>query len=244
MGFTEEDISGELHLPEVYFETDILEASTTKERVSLNIKASDSLYSLDRINIFLNDVPIYGINGISLKGKNLKNYTDSIPLNLIYGRNKIQVSALNEKGVESFKEIKEIFCNKPYVKPDLYIATIGVSRYKDSDYNLLYADKDADDLISLYKKNKKLFNKVHVLNLNNEMAVSENIVKINDFYSKSHVDDIVVLFIAGHGMRDDKDGENRLAGGIAFYKYFLIKISPQTPYFHFIIKLFNILFFM
>lgn len=205
LGFDEKDLSGELHLPEVQFKSNITGNNTDSKTIKLTISAEDSLYNLDRINVFINDVPVYGIKGIDIKSKKRKKYSTDVALYLIYGKNKIQVSCLNEKGVESFKETLNIFCNKKQIKPDLYIATIGVSNYKDREYNLKYSEKDAKDLINTYKNNTKLYNQVKILELNNEKATKANILKIKDFFNQGKIDDHVILFIAGHGIRDDNN---------------------------------------
>ena len=202
MGFNEKDLSGELHLPEIQFKSNIKGSDTNNKTIKLTINAKDSLYTLNRINVFINDVPVYGIKGIDIKSKKSKKYSTNIDLNLVYGKNKIQVSCLNEKGVESFKETLNVFCNKAQIKPDLYIATVGVSNYKEKDYNLKYSEKDAKDLIKIYKNNTKLYNQIKILELNNEKATKSNIKKIKDFFNKSKIDDHVILFIAGHGIRD------------------------------------------
>ncbi len=202
MGFDEKDLSGELYLPEVEINTNIKGSSTRDSKIKLSINAKDTLFNLDRINVYINDVPIYGTKGIDVKSKKRKSYSTEINLNLTYGRNKIQVSCLNQKGVESFKETLNIFCDKNKIMPDLYIATIGVSKYKEKEYNLTYSDKDARDLVNTYKSNTNLYNKINILELNNEKATKANIIKIKDFFNQSKIDDQVILFIAGHGLRD------------------------------------------
>jgi hypothetical protein len=42
--------------------------------------------------------------------------------------------------------------NKEIGKPNLYLVSIGVSNYKQSNYNLTFADKDAKDIFQLYSK--------------------------------------------------------------------------------------------
>lgn len=204
MGFEESDLSGEYHLPEVAFSTNVKNNITGKENVILKIDARDTKYALDRVNISINEVPLYGRGGISLKDKKRSTYKQSLTIPLAHGKNKIQVSVLNEKGVESFKETMTIHCTKSAGKPDLYIATIGVSEYQDTRYNLQYAHKDAENLIEVYKANP-VYNKVHVHRVNNRDAVSENISGIKEFFNKSTIDDQVVLFIAGHGMLDNSN---------------------------------------
>ena len=82
---------------------------------------------------------------------------------------------------------------------------MGVSKYKNSNYDLQYSEKDANDLVKSFKNDLQFYNEVKVLQLNNEKATKENFKTIKDFFNKSTADDYVFLFIAGHGMRDDKN---------------------------------------
>ena len=70
---------------------------------------------------------------------------------LVPGRNKIQVSVLNQQGVESLKQTVYTTSTALAVSPDVYVVAIGVSDYKDKAYNLRYAAKDATDLLNAYQ---------------------------------------------------------------------------------------------
>jgi WD40 repeat protein len=204
MHFTEDMLGNDFHLPEITLTTPELPVSTTDKQLRFVIKANDSLYRLARLNVSVNDVPIYDANGFSLRNEQITTMEKEISLELSHGRNKIQVSALNEKGAESLKETFEIIYNGKEAQENLYVVAIGVSKYRSSQYNLTYAAKDADDLAALLESKKNKFGEVHVLRVLNENATRENILAARQFLMQSKVDDEVIVFAAGHGLLDDQ----------------------------------------
>jgi WD40 repeat protein len=204
MGFTESQVSTEPHLPTIKITSSNLPIETKGKIIKIAFEAKDTKYLLDRINVYVNDVNIYGSKGYSLKGKNLKNFISEVEVELSAGINKIQVSALNSKGVESLKQTHSVKYNGDYVIPNLYLVTIGVSEYKENDYNLTYAAKDAKDMVELFKTKNNDYGEINILEFNDEKAIKESITDAKSTLLKSKVNDMVVVFIAAHGVRDSK----------------------------------------
>ena len=198
MGLTERQLNGEVHLPELKIKNQ--KVAEDKKSVEISFEAFDSKYKLDRINVFINDVPVYGRNGIKV---NLLSKTEqSIKLDLADGKNKIQLSVLNDNGTESLKENLLVFANKSIEKPNLYILTIGTSIYKDKRFNLKYASKDAQDMLEKFQKDP-IYGNVYTEILIDENSTKANIEKLKAFLLKSTRNDVVLVFIAGHGMLDE-----------------------------------------
>jgi WD40 repeat protein len=203
MNFSEDMFSDDWHIPEIeIIESNELKYQSHKKSVNLKIMANDNKYLLDRINVWINDIPIYGIAGINLRNENKSEVEKELKLELSNGKNKIQVSALNQKGVESMK--KTLFLNYAgkTTKPDLYIVAIGVSEYENSDFNLEYAAKDAEDIVAAFGKMKDRFANIHTIKILNKDATKDNILNCREKLMQSKVDDQVVLFTAGHGLLD------------------------------------------
>ncbi|NLA24392.1 MAG: hypothetical protein GX879_05440, partial [Bacteroidales bacterium] len=130
-GFTEEMLEGEMNLPELTI-TNLNDISykTKNQNLNLNITMSDDLYEIDRLNIWVNDVPFYGTRGLSLKEMQQKTFEKSIDLPLSVGMNLIQVSCLNSVGIESLKEEFEVeYESNSKQKPDLYLVSVAVAEY-------------------------------------------------------------------------------------------------------------------
>ena len=202
MGFTESQISTDMHLPEVAFLREDFPIQTSEKTLKFEVKATDSKYKLDRLNVYVNDVPVYGTRGINLKDRDTQEATIPVELTLSNGANKIQISAHNQAGAESLKETIELTYSGPKAASDLYVVAIGVSDYQNDDYDLRYAAKDANDLAALYSQTGA-FEKVHKFTLTDGEATRENILALKEKLNQNKVDDQVVLFVAGHGLLDD-----------------------------------------
>lgn len=238
MGFTEDMLKDDIHLPEIKIENyEALPAINDRGSIDLKLNIKDSKYKLDRINIWVNDVAIYGLDGISLRDKNVQQYTTTLPVNLTKGTNKVQLSVLNQAGAESYKETFEIECSAGKNNPNLYLITIGASHFQDSLYNLTYAAKDANDFTNLMK-NSKLYGEIYTKTLTNEQVTRENVMALKSFFEKADINDQVILFIAGHGVLDenldyyfatyDMHFQNPAEKGIAYsdLEYLLDGIQP------------------
>lgn len=207
MGLTEQMLGVDFHLPEVELLTKEPPVSVNASTISLRVKATDSKYALDRFNVFLNDIPVYGTAGLPLPNKSVRAYAQELQVPLVPGRNKIQISALNQQGVESLKQTIYTTSTAEIASPDVYVVGIGVSDYKDKAYNLRYAAKDAGDLMNTYKAVEQrpgIKSKVHLLDLTNQKATRSEIRKAKDWLKRSKINDLVVVFAAGHGMTDEK----------------------------------------
>jgi uncharacterized caspase-like protein len=207
MGLTEQMLGSDFHLPTVEVLTTDVPVSVNTTAFTVRVKATDSKYPIDRFNVFVNDIPIYGTAGVPLPNKGLQSHEQDIQVPLVPGRNKIQVSVLNQQGVESLKQTVYTTSTAEAAPPDVYVVAIGVSEYKNKAYNLRYAAKDANDLLNTYKaieQRPESKSKVYVLDLTNQKATRPEILKAKDWLKQSKISDLVVVFAAGHGMTDEQ----------------------------------------
>ncbi|MCC7529688.1 MAG: caspase family protein, partial [Candidatus Melainabacteria bacterium] len=94
---------------------------------------------------------------------------------------------------------------------DKWAVIIGVSKFKDPAYNLMYSAKDAEDFRNYLIKDAK-FSSDHVLTLVNEQATRANIMRA--FGSKwlpnlVEPGDLVVIYISTHGTPSSLDSGGR-----------------------------------
>lgn len=217
MNFTEEILGDDFHLPEVELKTADIPSSTSERILHFDVLATDDRHPLDRLNLYVNDVPVHGIAGIDLRALNTRTHERTFELALSTGANKVQISVLNQQGVESLKETFRVTCTAPAVRPDLYVAAIGISDYADDDFDLNYAAKDAGDLSALLQGSTEIYGTVHIRKILDHDATRENILALRDFLMQSKVDDQVVLFLAGHGLLDDSLDYYFATADIDFY---------------------------
>lgn len=203
MGFTEDMLQEDFHLPEVKVENENdIPVEVSNEELTLNLSCTDTKYPLDRVNIWVNNVPIYGINGISLLSKMTQDFDTTIQVLLNEGENKIEVSLLNQAGAESYKETVYTTCTKKAPKPNLYFIGIGVSDYADANMNLKYSDKDIRDIAEMYAKNKS-YGEVYIDTFLNSSVTTDILPIIQKRLASTTIHDQVIFMYSGHGLLDD-----------------------------------------
>ncbi len=116
-------------------------------------------------------------------------------------------------------------------RPNLYLLSIGISKYEDKTQNLKYADEDAEAIARTFKTQQgKLYNQVKVRLLTNSLADKDNVLDGLDWLIKeSTQNDVAVIFVAGHGIKDDggqyyfmshdSDADHLRRTGIKWYEF-------------------------
>ncbi len=188
---------------------EITSAVQDGRRLSLSFTLSKSLTPLKSYNLYVNDVPVYGAQGKRIKektkdtkvGRETKTVIEETVL-LLPGENKIEVSCLNQAGLESFRPAVYVRYETPEERGDLYFIGFGVSEYMDETLNLRYAHKDAEDLEKIFRETSDKYDSVVSVTYKNEKMLRTSIVEVKELLMDTRVDDTVVLFISGHGVHD------------------------------------------
>ncbi|GAB4238277.1 MAG: hypothetical protein Tsb0034_13790 [Ekhidna sp.] len=199
LGFTPEELKGNINLPTVSIDTDKLPLETDQRELTFVVEAKDKSQSIKRIQVFDNGVPIFGSKGIPVSGQQV---TKEVTVSLTSGLNEIRVTAINATGQESLASSFEVQHTAEYDKPDLYMVSIGVSEYQQPAYNLAFAAKDANDILATLK-GSSAYEQVYSKVLTNTQATDSGIKSIRSFIEQAKVDDVVIIFIAGHGVLDN-----------------------------------------
>lgn len=173
--------------------------ATQESSVNMAFNFTDG-NGLQSYNIWVNNVPIYGKKGKAISGTN---YDGNEKVGLVHGTNKIQVSCRNGRGYESL--IQTYYVEKSGETPEknLYLVTVGTSNYKDPSYNLNYAVKDAKDMITMFSSDTAVYTNVYSESLFDEEVTAANIERVHTFLKNSKPDDVVLVFVAGHGVLDN-----------------------------------------
>jgi WD40 repeat protein len=168
-------------------------------KLEINVSANDSKYPLRRFNVFVNEVPLYGSTGISIAHlkKQVWDTTVSVPLSV--GDNKIQVSVMNELGLENFKYPTYVnYTPKEEVVSKTYFIGIGVNEFKDATHNLTFCEQDVRDLASAFSGKH-----TETTLLTNEQVTKEKILSLKELLQKTTVNDKVIISCSSHGLLDD-----------------------------------------
>jgi hypothetical protein len=182
-----------------FINRDAITYEQSKQELKLHIKALDSTYRLDRFNVWINEVPVYGRKGISLKSKNTHSVDTTLTVKLSVGKNKIETSVLNVNGIESYRQPLYVnFTPKEEVKEKLFFVGIGVDKYQEEGHDLNYSVKDIKDLSIQLKK--KYGNLLEIDTLFNQNVSVSNIMKLKERLQNTTVDDKVIISFSGHGL--------------------------------------------
>lgn len=195
-GLTEEELQQEIHAPKMELKN--FKKEDNSDWASITIGATDNKYKLSKVMVYLNGVPVHGSRGMVA---NFVEGEQKIDVELAKGLNKFEITVLNDRGVESLKTYYEFDNGEMEQKPNLFIVTIGTSTYKDQNFNLKYAAKDANDIASLFK-NDPQYGQVYTKVLTNEQVTKENIKSVKGFLMGAGRNDVVMVFVAGHGVLD------------------------------------------
>jgi uncharacterized caspase-like protein len=146
--------------------------------------------------------------GLSVSGK--ENRGDfRFPVTLSPGSNRIEVIAENgySVGRDAVEVTYQARSNQQEILPNLWILAIGVNKYDEANIrNLDYSVADAKGIIDAFKGQEgKVYRTVNSLLIadGGQLApTAENIKDNLSFLSKAGQRDVVLLFIAGHGVND------------------------------------------
>ena len=198
LNITSVDLENILNLPTFFSSLKDLPINTNNQVISININASSKKSNLKALHILINDVPIYGKAGLSLQ--NSTNYESTLNIELSRGKNNIQIFIENELGTKSLREKASINCNYSH-QPTLHILSIGSNTFNDDNYNLKYAAKDANDITSLFS-NTKEFKEIKSSSITGDNVTIANINKSINELKSANINDVVIIFFAGHGVLD------------------------------------------
>ncbi len=205
-----------------------LPAATAEEKVTFRIGVLDETFGLESWNIFVNGIPLFGDDGKEIKTKAGEYAEVEAEVALLEGENRIKITAVNKSGIRSIP-VQRIINREAegtgVGKTDIYVITIGVSDYEQDEYDLQYAAKDAGDLQDLFspvdslsfgtfeKFNfpKDYYGEIHRINLTDAEVNRSSVRKLKEKLAQSRPGDMVLVFLAGHGMLD-QEGAYYFAG--------------------------------
>ena len=145
-------------------------------------------------NIYVNEVPLFGPMGKALAGARteVREHVELTP-----GDNLIEVTVIDQAGAESLRAQRSVYYDGQ-ASADLYFIGFGVSHYKDARLDLGFAHKDAADL-GRYFAGARGFRHVHAQTFLDADATTANLRAAKQLLARAKVDDVVVVFVAGHG---------------------------------------------
>lgn len=192
-GFSLEDSANidSFNIPELVLEKQSLPVYSPQRSLPFTYSAKAPKGQLSRLNVWVNNVPVYGVHGKEITGGNI---TETLSLELSSGANKVQFSVHNEQGVESLKETAQIYFDHNN-SGKTHLIVIGADKYQQNEMNLNFAAKDAGDFADMLTDSNTT-----VYKLTDSQVNLKQIRLLKDKLLQTHTDDRVILFYAGHGI--------------------------------------------
>jgi len=171
---------------------------TTDSFVTCHVVFSSQL-PLKAVNIYNNNVPLWGEDGLQVAGKNITKLDTTISIPLINGDNILKPVCMQQDLQKN--TVTSYYIHSEYkVSPRVYYLGIGVSNYQQQGYSLKYAAKDIRDLAGSLKQ--IYGNTCAIDTLLDERATTGNILAALKKLSVAGKNDIVIVSFSGHGILD------------------------------------------
>ncbi|NEW59720.1 caspase family protein [Sulfurovum sp. bin170] len=185
------------------------------ESAEIGVKVCDNGGGVENLNFYVDDKSIKYLS----RTKAFREKKETIGactvieqrISVPSGRHTIAFDATNQKG--------DILSNKPTItivnnkrverKPNLHLLTLSINDYKDDSLDLKFPNNDADKLSSKLKSiGKSVFGTVNTYALKDKQVTKEQIDrKVKEIADRVKADDVFVLYISGHGITNDRDGD-------------------------------------
>jgi hypothetical protein len=201
LGLDKEKIGkGEIAVPDAEIVgADTIAYENSEGNLTIKVKASDPKYLLRRFNVYVNEVPLYGSAGISIAHLKKHQWDTTLTVPLSFGENKVQVSVMNELGLENFKYPLYVNYSRPDIESKTYYIGIGVNDFNDDRItDLEYCIKDVRDLGEQFA----LKGVVDTLLLVNDQVTRSEVMKLKERLMQTTVNDRVIISCSSHGMLD------------------------------------------
>ena len=175
--------------------------------VTFDVCVQNTGGGIGNVSIVLNGKTIQLSEGVASSRGEQKIFRHTVTLK--NGQNKIEAFAMNSAGmIESRRASADVNWQGKTSKPNLYVLTVAVNKYRDKDLWLNYCVSDAASIEESFKKQKNgLYENICVYSLKDAEVTKEGLEqKFKELSSIVTADDVFVFFVSGHGTAYD-DGD-------------------------------------
>lgn len=174
--------------------------------VTLSLNAA-GVRPIARLELTLNGRPLPDALARTLEVPNptakTRDFTIALPIPPNQQRLRLRAVAYDTENLRSYPaELLLRVAGVQETPGQLYLLNIGISRYKNNNYNLTYADADANSLATaLAAHTGKLYAKVNQKVLTNDQATVSNVLfALRELKDTVTENDSVIVFVSGHGL--------------------------------------------
>ena len=176
-----------------------LPISQSEPSINLEFNAVDNGTSLHSYNIWINEVPVFGSQGVSLAKYSKRSFNKNIEIQLSNGKNKIEYSVTNSSGIESLRKPFYItYSPAKKLESKTHFIGIGIDKFQEPDHDLSYSVKDVSDLANAMKA--KLGDQLTIDTLFNQNVSISNVQALKKRLLETNINDKVIISYSGHGL--------------------------------------------
>ncbi len=185
------------------------ERTTDTARAAIRIKVKITSNSdINDVKILVNGrtQAARGLSMIVETPRSAREHVLEQEVTLTPGQNTIAVFASNQHAGATSEERMVNYQEADWMKPNLYMVSIGISGYEHPELQLEFADNDAQAMSELFRSQTgKLYQQVVLKELYNEEATRANILDALEWLEKETTQkDVAVMFVASHGVKDER----------------------------------------
>ncbi|GAK56105.1 WD-40 repeat protein [Candidatus Vecturithrix granuli] len=186
-------------------ETSPIETSNALLRIQAEINSETPL---TLVKILVNGRTQAVKRGLTLPAqqREVPHHTIDQDITLAPGQNILSIFAANENAGATSEERIVLYhiTGQEELKPDLYLISIGISKYLLKNLELVYADDDARAISRVFQaQTGKLYKTVQMKELYDREATQKNILQAIEWVNQSATpNDVVIIFVAAHGIND------------------------------------------
>ena len=183
-----------------------LEDEVKERDVTIEFAIQNTGGGIGEVNLLLNGKNIRLAENVASKSGETVHFSHTITLQ--NGKNTVELYAKNEAGkVESLHVSKTLNWHGNVKKPNLYIFTVAINKYRDRRLQLKYAVPDAEFILKGFSSQKKsLYQNIFTYNLFDDNVTKDGLqASFKKLGNEIQADDVFVFYIAGHGVTEDGD---------------------------------------
>ena len=185
-----------------------LDEEITNRDVTIEFAIQNTGGGIGEVNLLLNGKNIRLAEKVPSKSGETVHFSHIITLQ--NGKNTVELYAKNEAGkVESLHISKTLNWHGNVKKPNLYIFTVAINKYRDRRLQLKYAVPDAEFILKGFSSQKKsLYQNIFTYHLFDDNVTKDGLKSsFEKLGNEVQADDVFVFYIAGHGITYDEDGD-------------------------------------
>ncbi|MFK5892635.1 MAG: caspase family protein [Pseudomonadota bacterium] len=194
--------------PRIDFPEHLQTKHVKKDYINISLKVIDDK-KIEMLRIYVNGKAVLE-QSIDQKEKQLQ-----LKIPLSSGANQITALSYNSSGLSSDPRYLSVLSEQAgKEKPNLYILSIGVSKYKYLSENsqLIYAHSDAQNFAQRFNVSaKSLYKQIYTHSMLNEEASHSKILeKLSQLSKEVGENDVLMVFYAGHGFKDTNEQQKEI----------------------------------